>query len=257
MSETIAENYERFSRVADNYARYRPRYSADLVPFLNRVCGLRPNHAVADIGCGTGLLAESFLENGNVVYGVEPNDAMRAYAEERLGSNPLFRSIVGTAEATTLDTSSIDFITAGQAFHWFNHVPTRKEFRRILVPGGLLVLAWNFINYSHGSEFLETFKHFWQKYLDPRPIPVKPKRPEYIDRFFGEGNLQEEFLDNYQENDWETLRGRILSASTSPKPDDADYSEMLAELEGIFGRYQQNGLVIITYRTIVIYGRLV
>lgn len=257
MRETITENYERFSRVADNYARYRPRYSAELIPFLSSACGLKPDHKVADIGCGTGLLAESFLENGNIVYGVEPNDNMRAWAEKRLGSNPLFNSIVGTAEDTTLESGSVNFVTAGQAFHWFNHVPAKEEFRRILVPDGWLVLAWNWVNYSHATEFLTVFKHFWQKYLDPRPIPEKPKRPEYIDRFFGEGNLQEEFLNNYQENDWETLRGWILSASTSPKPDDSQYPYLLADLEDLFGRYQENGLVTITYRTIVVYGRLV
>lgn len=256
MSVTIAENYERFSRVADDYARYRPRYSAELINSLRRTCGLRPAHVVADIGCGTGILAGHFLEHGNRVYGVEPNDDMRAYAEERLGANPLFSMVVGTAEATTLPDSSVDFITAGQAFHWFNPEPTRQEFRRILKPDGWVVLAWNWSR-NNASPFMEAYKLFWQKYFDPRPILENPQRPEYIDHFFGEGNLWEEQLENSQEYDFERFRGGMLSASVSPKPDAPEFPAMLAEMAAMFERHAENGRVTMVYNTIVVYGRLV
>jgi SAM-dependent methyltransferase len=252
---TIEDNYLRFSRVADDYARYRPRYSAELIPFLHRACGLTPEHVVADIGCGTGILAGHFLENGNRLYGVEPNDDMRAYAEANLGANPLFTSVVGTAEATTLPDNSVDFITAGQAFHWFNPEPTRQEFRRILKPDGWVVPVWNWQRYDD-SPFMEAYKVIWQKYFDDRPIPEKPQRPEYIDRFFGEGNLQEERLANFQVYDFERLRGGMLSASISPKPDDPEFPAMLAEMAGMFERYAENGQVTMVYNTIVVYGRL-
>jgi SAM-dependent methyltransferase len=254
--QTIEENVERFSRVADDYARYRPRYSPGLIDFLHRTCGLGLEHVIADIGCGTGLLSEHFLENGNRVFGVEPNDAMRTYAEKRLGANPLFRSVVGTAEATTLADKSVDFISVGQAFHWFNPEPTRQEFERILKPDGWVVLVWNFIQYD-ASPFLEVFKGFWQRYFDPRPIPEKPKRPAYITRFFGERNIWEEGLENVQVCDYGTLRGRMLSSSVSPKPEDADYGDMLAALREIFGRHQEDGQVTMVYSTRVVCGRLV
>src|SRR3712207_7979072 len=54
----------------------------------------------------------------------------------RLGRHPRFTSVAGTAEATTLDEVSVDFVTAGQAFHWFDPERARAEFARILKPGG-------------------------------------------------------------------------------------------------------------------------
>ena len=99
--------------------------------------------ACADVGSGTGILTEMFLQNGNVVYGVEPNQGMREAAERLLKAHPRFNSVAGQAEATTLDEASVDFITAGQAFHWFDAAASRTEFGRILRPDGFVALTWN------------------------------------------------------------------------------------------------------------------
>jgi ubiquinone/menaquinone biosynthesis C-methylase UbiE len=128
--------------VAD-YVRYRPSYPAAVLEILRNECGLRPNHAVADVGSGTGVLAKLFLENGNRVFGVEPNDGMRQAGEDLLSGFRDFCSINGSAEATTLPNASADFITAAQAFHWFEPIATRGEFLRILRPTGFLVIVWN------------------------------------------------------------------------------------------------------------------
>ena len=73
---------------------------------------------------------------GCTVHGVEPNKEMREAAEGLLAGYANFRSVNGTAEATTLADQSVDFVTAAQAFHWFKPAPTRAEFTRILRPGG-------------------------------------------------------------------------------------------------------------------------
>jgi len=97
----MADIYSHYSRIVENYRRYRPRYPHQLVEWLKAECGLSPAQSVADIGAGTGLMAELFLKNGNHVYGVEPNLEMRLAAEYLLRSYPLFTSIAATAEATT------------------------------------------------------------------------------------------------------------------------------------------------------------
>jgi ubiquinone/menaquinone biosynthesis C-methylase UbiE len=132
----MSDSYQRFSRVVENYVRYRPHYPQQIADFLKEECGLSPAHTIADIGSGTGILSQVFLKNGNTVYGVEPNQEMRQAAESLLQDQPNFRSVDATAEATSLSDKSIDFVTAGQAFHWFKHDLTREEFSRILVPKG-------------------------------------------------------------------------------------------------------------------------
>src|ERR1700757_2147313 len=123
---TFADAKQRFSNRVADYLRYRPGYPTAARDVLRRECNLQPGHAIADIGSGTGFLSELFLKNGNRVFGVEPNDAMRQAGEEYLAEYDNFTSITGSAEASTLDDGSVDFVVSGQAFHWFEPVAARR-----------------------------------------------------------------------------------------------------------------------------------
>ncbi len=105
--------------------------------------GLRKGRRVADIGSGTGIFTELLLLKGCFVTGVEPNAPMRQAAEQKLGGYDRFYSLEGSAEQTGLADHSIDLITVAQAFHWMDPAPTKKEFNRILKPGGRIALIWN------------------------------------------------------------------------------------------------------------------
>src|ERR1700722_17974689 len=107
----FTDSKQRFSsRVAD-YVRYRPGYPHEALKLLQSECGLRSGHVIADIGSGTGFLSELFLQNGNRVYGIEPNKEMREAGEEYLASYDSFGSIDASAEATTLEDAAADFVT--------------------------------------------------------------------------------------------------------------------------------------------------
>jgi ubiquinone/menaquinone biosynthesis C-methylase UbiE len=108
---------QRFTGRVGNYDRYRPSYPRAILNLLESECGLTSASVIADVGSGTGILSELFLQNGSRVFGVEPNYEMRNAGESRLEHYPRFTSVAATAEATTLDYASVDFITAGQAFH--------------------------------------------------------------------------------------------------------------------------------------------
>ena len=107
----------RFSSRVENYIKYRPGYPPAVFRLLESECGLTADSVVADVGSGTGLLSELFLGNGYRVYGIEPNREMREAGERLLSSYTNFKSVGGRAEETTLDDGSVDFVTAGQAFH--------------------------------------------------------------------------------------------------------------------------------------------
>jgi SAM-dependent methyltransferase len=126
-----------------HYLRYRPSYPRAVLELLERECTLTSASTVADVGSRTGILSELFLRNGNRVIGIEPNREMREAAEHRLGQHTRFTSVAWTAEATTLDDASVDFVTAGQAFHWFDPERARTEFARTLKPEGWVAFEWN------------------------------------------------------------------------------------------------------------------
>lgn len=252
----FADAKQRFSSRVSDYVRYRPGYPAALLDILRRECGLDSAAAIADVGSGTGFLAELFLKNGNRVYGVEPNPEMRAVGEEYLAQFPAFTSVTGSAEATTLAEASVQFVTAAQAFHWFEPASARKEFARILTPGGWVVVVWNTRRVSDTAcarEYEDLLVRYGTDYTH-----VKDSYPETHDmaNFFGEGNFQTRELPNSQQFDLDGLRGRLRSSSYAPQEGHPKFAPMMEELQTIFERYQEKGRVSMDYVTRIYFGTL-
>jgi len=246
----------RFStRVAD-YAKYRPGYPPAVLRLLEEECGLDPTWVVADVGSGTGLLSELFLKNGNRVYGVEPNREMREAGERLLAPYPNFESVDGRAEETTLGGASVEVVTAGQAFHWFDPPRARREFMRILRPGGWVVLVWN-DRRTAGTPILEDYERLLLEYgTDYKEVSVKYAEESMLAALYGPSEIRTKSFDNEQVFDLEGLRGRLTSSSYSPQPGHPDFDPMMRELESIFRRHEREGRVVVAYDTKVFYGRL-
>src|SRR4029077_18556951 len=110
----VKDATQRFSSRVENYVRFRPGYPPEVFELLQRECGLAPDSVIADIASGTGIFTRMLAENGNRVFGVEPNDKMRRAGERLLESYSGFTSIAGTAEATTLPDHIVDIVAAAQ-----------------------------------------------------------------------------------------------------------------------------------------------
>jgi len=217
---------ERFSNRVENYVRYRPGYPAGILSLLTNECGLSPQSVIADVGSGTGKLAELFLQNGNLVIGIEPNAVMRSAGEKLLSHYPNFRSVDGTAEATTLANSSADFVTAGQAFHWFDPNKARLEFSRILKSDGWAVLIWN-LRLVDTTPFLREFEALLLKYGTDYEQVRHENAVTAIKEFFSPKAPFFRSFANSQLFDFEGLKGRLLSSSYIPEPDNADFAPMI------------------------------
>src|SRR5215468_254035 len=244
----MSEYTERFSSRVDNYVRYRPGYPSAIVDLLTAECCLTPQSHIADIGSGTGKLSELFLANGNVVLGIEPNDGMRTAGETILRNKPNFRSLIGTAEATTLQNASVDPITAGQAFHWFNLEKTKPEWIRILKPGGWVVVIWNERRLDT-TPFLRDYEALLLKYGTDYQTIRHENAVEGLNDFFAPQSPRITSFDNVQLFDFEGLKGRVFSSSYTPEPGHPDFQPMLDELKAVFDRHQHNGQVSFDYDT--------
>ncbi len=235
---------ERFSNRAAFYVRYRPSYPTAVYTHLQTHCNLTPDSIIADIGSGTGLLAQLFLERGNTVFGIEPNQAMREAGEAFLANYAGFHSINASAEMTTLADNSVDFVIAGQAAHWFDPLPAKTEFERILRPNGRIAFAWNGVT-EENSPFMREHGEAVSTYRHPIPHTNNRYAPEDI---LGEGFTIHEF-DNFKWMDYETLEGGALSSSNAPLAGDALHEPFLAELRRLFAEYGENGRVLFQFKT--------
>ena len=247
---------QRFSSRVTNYVKYRPSYPAAIIDLLATECGLRPDSIVADVGSGTGLLAELFLKAGNRVLGVEPNREMREAGEQLLKGYAHFTSVAATAEATALPDHSLDFITAGQAFHWFDRERVNVEFPRILKRQSWIVLVWNERRVD-STPFLRAYEELLQMYSPEYPlVDHRLVEDDVIDSAFPSIHFDLKSFENRQVFDFEGLRGRLLSSSYAPEAGHPNHAPMLGALAAIFDQYQVDGRVSFDYETRVYYGQL-
>ena len=245
----------RFSDRVENYVLYRPGYPPEVLRTLETECGLMPSHGIADIASGTGIWTRMLLEHGNAVFGVEPNSEMRKAGEGLLARFPKFRSVAGTAEATTLADQSVDFVTAAQAAHWFDREQSRREFRRVLKPGGWLVLFWN-ERLTDTTKFLRAYEQLLLTYGTDYQDVRHERTTSAVNEFFDPAPFQEREFETRQEFDYAGVEGRLLSSSYAPGPEHPKHKLMLRELRSIFDDCAKGGQVAIEYKTRLYFGRL-
>ncbi|RIY00118.1 class I SAM-dependent methyltransferase [Aureimonas flava] len=129
---------EGFNRTADTYMRGRPDYPPALDEWL--AASLGPGRIAAEIGAGTGKFTPHLARTGCEVVAVEPVEAMRAAF---CAHHPGIRAIEAVAADLPFPDGSIDAVCCAQSFHWFATPEAMGEFRRVLKPGGSLLLVWN------------------------------------------------------------------------------------------------------------------
>lgn len=246
-----------FSARLNSYIKYRPGYPRDVIDTLINECGLNSDWRVADIGSGTGLLSRLFLDLGCTVVGVEPNQEMRQAGEQILAGCLGFTSMSGSAEATGIADRSIDLISAGMAFHWFDAAHAKAEFRRILIPNGWVALVWNRM-LTHPEPFMQDYTGLILEYSPGWTETLRRDQPGSavdLPRFFG-GLYHRAVFPIHQCLDWNGLYGRTLSIAHVPQPDDPMYAPMFTRLGDIYERYENNGIVEIQYETELYFGHL-
>ena len=251
------DNTQRFTGRAEDYDRYRQRYPTDeILSRLREWCGLTPDWLVADIGAGTGMVAEVFLVNGNRVFAVEPNpdmrDQMRACVEGYLGRPAAKLEVIdATAEETKLTAGSLDLVAVGRAFHWFDQERALTEFRRILKPDGWVVLlavdryrdskdpsyrpqidAYEQLLETHGVDYTRVVRSGYRSY---------DSMETFLDR-----ELHQVQLDGTREYaEYRTFRGHTMSLSVSPQPSHPNYEVFERELHAHFDTFARDGVLTI------------
>jgi SAM-dependent methyltransferase len=224
-----------FARSAEAYERGRPEYPAAAIA---RLAAQLPEAAeVLDLAAGTGKLTRALLAAGLRVTAVEPLAEMRAALPAQA------RSVEGTAEAIPLADGSVDAVTVGQAFHWFDGDAALAEIARVLRPGGLLALLWN----RRGDE--DPVNQAIEDLVGPYRADTPSHRGSHWRAAFAHtalfGPLAEEVFDNVLEQDADGLEARVGSISFIAALPEAERASVLERARAIAGA----GVVTIPYRT--------
>jgi ubiquinone/menaquinone biosynthesis C-methylase UbiE len=246
----MEDNTERFTGRAEGYDRYRQRYpSGEILPRLREWCGLKTESVVADIGAGTGMLAEVFLENGNRVLAVEPNAEMRAVCKRLRETWPRLEVIDATAEDTALPEATVDMVAAGRAFHWFDRQQAQAEFRRILKPGGwVMLVAIDRSRDGSDSEYceqIEDFEHLLASQgTDYARVLSGFRSHDNMEQWF-DREIHQAQLHDARKVDWEIFRGHAMSLSVTPQVSHPNFDNFQRDLRCHFETFSRDGVLTI------------
>jgi SAM-dependent methyltransferase len=131
-----------FGKTASDYGRHRAGFPEQ---FFDRVFAMKliaPGQRLLDLGTGTGTVARGMALRGCAVTGLDPSASMTGQArslDREAGVD--IRYVTAKAEDTGLPDRCFDVVTAGQCWHWFDRPRAAAEVQRLLVPGGLLMIA--------------------------------------------------------------------------------------------------------------------
>lgn len=252
----FTDSTSRFSGRVESYRLHRPGYPAAIVDLLGHECGLSGDSVIADVAAGTGLLTEIFLARGFRVIAIEPNQQMRDACATLTSQFPQLRCVDGTAEATGVADHSADLITVGQAMHWFDLERTRREFVRILKPGGWCAVLYN-NRRMKGDAFHEGYEQILVEFgNDYETVKHSHMTEDRLAAFFAPNKMRSASFENSQQLTLEGVMGRILSSSYMPQPGQPRYEEMSRATSDLFSQNETGGHVRIDYDCAVCYGQL-
>jgi SAM-dependent methyltransferase len=158
---------DHFSRLATGYAAYRPRYPGGLFAAL-AAASARHDRAW-DCATGTGQAATGLADHFRFVLASDASAAQvrAARAHQRV------RYVVARAEEVPLAARSVDLVTVAQALHWIDLPEFYSEARRVLRPGGLLVV-WTYGGHRvDGGRLDEEVGDFYHRVVGPYWAPER------------------------------------------------------------------------------------
>ncbi len=243
-----------FTGRASAYAKGRPSYPDMLIDHLYQREGFSEESVIADIGSGTGIFSKLLLERGSTVFAVEPNADMRTAAEQRFADCSRFVQYDGTASHTGLSAQSADFVTAAQAFHWFDTLEFKAECRRILKPGGKVFLLWNIRDEEDpvNRKCFGLFREFCPAYKGSNN--GFREDDGRLDTFFDGGYEKLRFDNPLTYGSAEIFLNRCLSSSYALRNTEEGYAEYLHALSDLYAECAENGILKAANYTVVYKG---
>ena len=231
---------DHFSGVSAAYAAFRPRYPDALFDFLAREAPARDE--AWDVGTGSGQAAVGLARHFRHI---TATDASAAQIEHATPDHRVdYR--VARAEASGLEDTCVDLVTAAQALHWFDRPRFWSEVRRVLRPSGLIAV-WTYRLFEMSPQIDAIVLHFYSHVVGPFWPPERrltEERYQTIEFPFAELDAPDFVIEQLVTLDdvagyirtWSATRGYVERHRHDPVDD------LIAKLGPVWGPPQQSRL---------------
>ena len=230
----IHEAARGFELAPKPYEIGRPTYPPDAVARLVAELGIGPGKRVLDLAAGTGKLTRLLASTGASLVAVEPVGAMRAALSAAL---PDVEALAGTAEAIPLPDASVDAVTVGQAFHWFDGDAALAEIHRVLRPGGRLGLVWNVKDES--VDWIEKLGGIMESYRGDAPRVASGAWKKAFDRTRLFTPLERARFAFVHEADFAAVVARVTSVSFIASLPPAEFARVVERVRALLATHPQ------------------
>ena len=231
------------------YEKYRLPYASEAIDdLLEYTAG---SEIVADVGAGTGQLAELFVERCKKVYLVEPDPAMRYVASGSLVNFTSIEIYAGSAEKTGLSENSVDLIVIGNAFHRFKPEAC-DELRRVLKPNGWIALFTYGFNNQAFTEML------FSKLEELKELSGRVEQNWYstpVEQLFGKAHVHRWNYALSIKEGWTEFFGAARAGFEAPEPHDLEFSQFERLNREVFETFAIDGRIQIDYETRLLVGQ--
>ncbi len=238
-----------FTGKSDLYSQFRPSYAPAALRYLAEEVGLA-GRLIAEVGCGTGIFTLAAADFAKMVYAVDCNADMLETCRQEASGRANVQVSEGRAESTGLPDRCAEAVVAAQAFHFFDREAFTAECRRLLQPGGRVVLLWNSLL---EGELADRLGRLSDRKFKTGLVAGNLKM---VNGFYPGDAYERRVFPNHQSQTRDMFIGRYLSSSHAPKEGEERYAPYIENLNGIFDDYQKDGLFDHPYHTIVYSGAI-
>lgn len=231
-----------YDQIADEYIRYRNDIPGSFVDNIElrgvEIAGAK----IADLGAGPGYLTDMLTEKGGIIDAVDPTVKFIEFAREKFKDNQRATFINRFAEDTGLSSNTYDIVIVMRAWHWFDRDEVIEEVKRILKPGGYLIVGD--VGFTGSSKVVKQSMRIIRKsakHYSVSPVGSKGYTDQLINNFpvewFDEWNdekldlvdmFKKEFKVKFNHDDW---MGRMSSVSALSTFKDKQRQKVLEEIE--------------------------
>jgi SAM-dependent methyltransferase len=132
-----------FGKTAADYGKHRAGFPPEFFDRLAAMAILRAGMRTLDLGTGTGTIARSLAQRGCESTGLDRSAPLMEEARRiDREAGVTVRYVEAAAEDTRFSEASFDVVIAGQCWFWFDRPRVAREARRVVKPGGHLVIAY-------------------------------------------------------------------------------------------------------------------